>query len=161
MPKKLIFTIFLLFSLIGFSYPTKKEKVPPFNYCYSLEKLLFKNSLQIKKNIPNTLKSITSEISKLGLSKTKGALIKKVIDQYKSSKKVFIITIIPNKIYCLVGYWIEDIKPGTFETIIYKKSKSKINEFYDMKDNTNKILNDINSEYKIIKKEFDNFLNKK
>ena len=77
-----------------------------------------------------------------------------MIDQYKTSKDSHIIKLIPNKLYCFSGYWIEKINPGTFESIFYSKSKKAINEFKDLKDEVDGVLNEINSEYKFIKKEF-------
>ena len=57
----------------------------------------------------------------------------------KKSKKdlifllLFIITFVPNKIYCLAGYWIEEVSPGKFESIFYEKTKQKINEYKNTK----------------------------
>ena len=53
-----------------------------------------------------------------------------------------------------MGYWIEKVKPGTFESILYSKSKQEVNKFIDLKDEVDGVLNEINSEYKFIKKEF-------
>ena len=77
-----------------------------------------------------------------------------MIDQYKISKDSRIIKLIPNKLYCFSGYWIEKVKPGTFESIFYSKSKKAIYEFKDLKDEVDSVLNEINSEYKSIEKEF-------
>ena len=76
-----------------------------------------------------------------------------MIDQYKTSKDSLIIKTVPNKLYCYAGYWFEKANPGTFESIFYTRSKKVINEF---KDEVDGILNDITSEYKAIKKEFNN-----
>ena len=152
--KNLLLSFFLLFSLISIIYPTKKENTKPFDYCYSLEKILSRNSIQKRKNLSLKFKSISKDIAKFGVSKTRGGLINKMIDQYKTSNNSKIIKLIPNKIYCYTGYWIEQAKPGTFESIFYKKSKNVINEFKDLKDEVDGILDDIDSEYKIIKKEF-------
>ena len=65
-----------------------------------------------------------------------------------------IIKLIPNNLYCFLGYWIEKVKPGTFESILYSKSKKEINKFIDLKDEVDEVINEINSEYKFIKKEF-------
>ena len=152
--KNLILFSFLLFFLIGIIYPSKKENTKIFDYCYSLEKILARNSIEKRKNISLKIKSISKDIVKFGVSKTKGYLVNKMIDQYKISKNSFIIKLIPTKIYCLSGYWIEKANPGTFESIIYVKSKKTINEFKDLKDEVEGIFNDINSEYKFIRKEF-------
>ena len=149
--KNLILTSFLLFSLIGIIYPSKKENTKLFNYCYSLEKIISRNAIQKNKNASSKFSSISKNITKFGVSKSRGILINKSIDQYKISKNSQIIKIVPNKLYCLLGYWIEKKSPGIFESIIYEKSKKAINEF---KHEVDGILNDFNSEYKGIKKEF-------
>ena len=151
--KKIVLTSFLFFSLFSFIYPSQKENTKLLDYCYSLEKILFRNSLQTKKNISWKHKSITNNIAKFGLDKTKGALINKMIDQYKHSKKSFIINFVPNKLYCYAGYWIEIIKPGTFESIFYKKGNKAIHEFKDFKNEVDRLLN----EYEAITEEFNNF----
>ena len=69
------------------------------------------------------------------------------------SSKIFIITSIPNKFYCLAGYWVEEIKPGTFKLIFIEKSKNKINEYKNIKKEVDSFIKDINLEYKSIKKE--------
>ncbi len=152
--KKLFLSSFLLFILIGIIYPTKKENTKRFDYCYSLEKILSRNSIQKRKNASLKVKSISKDILKFGVSNTRGALINKMIDQYKTTKDSHIIKLIPNKLYCFSGYWIEKVNPGTFESIFYSKSKKAINEFIDLKDEVDGVLNEINSEYKFIKKEF-------
>ncbi len=154
--KKLLLSSFLLFTLIGIIYPTKKEKTKLFDYCYSLEKILLRNSIQKRENFSLKFNSISEDIAKFGVSKTKGGLTNKMIDQYKTSKDSLIIKLIPNKLYCFSGYWVEKINPRTFESIFYLKSKKSINEFIDLKDEVDGVLNDINSEYKFIKKEFEN-----
>ena len=154
--KNLILSFFLLFTLIGIIYPAKKENTKLFDYCYSLEKILSRNSIQKRKNLSLKVKSISKDIAKVGVSKTGGVLINKMIDQYKTTKDLQIIKLIPNKLYCFLGYWIEKIKPGTFESIFYSKIKNEINEFIDLKDQVDGVLNEINSEYKLIKNEFKN-----
>ena len=152
--KNLILSSFLLITLISIIYPMKKENTKLFNYCYSLEKILSRNSIQKRKNLSLKVKSISKDIAKVGVSKTGGVLINKMIDQYKNTKDLKIIKLIPNNLYCFLGYWIERLKPGTFESIFYSEIKKEINEFIDLKDKVDGVLNEINSEYKLIKKEF-------
>ena len=132
----------------------KKENTKLFNYCYSLEKILLRNSIQKRKSVSLKVKSISKDIAKVGVSKTGGVLINKMIDQYKTTKDLQIIKLIPNNLYCFSGYWIEKVKPGTFESILYSKSKKEINKFIDLKDEVDEEITEINSEYKFIKKKF-------
>ena len=155
--RNLLLSSCLLFSLYITIYPTKKENTKIFNYCYSLEKILSRNSVRTRENLSLKVKTISKDISKFGVSKTRGGLINMIISEYKTSRNSFIIKLIPNKLYCLSGYWIEKINPGTFESIFYSKSKKVINEFKDFNDEVDGILNNINSGYKLIKKEFNSF----
>ena len=139
--KNLILFPFLLITLIGIIYPTKKENTKLFDYCYSLEKILSSNSIQKRKNLSLKVKSISKDIAKVGVSKTRGVLINKMIDQYKTTKDLQIIKLIPNNLYCLSGYWIEKLKPGTFESIFYSEIKKEINELIDLKDQVDGVLN--------------------
>ena len=95
--KKIFLTSFLLFSIIGVYYPSKRENTSIFDYCYSLEKILSRNSIEKRKNISEKVKSLTRDMSRFGVNKTKGSLINKIINQYKTSKKPFIYNVIPNK----------------------------------------------------------------
>ena len=58
----------------------------------------------------------------------------------------------PNQIYCLAGYWLEEVNPGIFKSIFYEKSQQKINEYKNIKKEVDTFIKDINSEYKSIKK---------
>ena len=153
--KKLFFTSFLLISMFGVLYPSKKENTRLFDYCYSLEKILSKNSIQKRKNISEKVKSFSRDISRFGVNKTRGSLINEMINQYKNSKDSFILNIIPNKIYCLSGYWVELVIPGTFESVIYDKSKKTIEEFRELKEEVDGLINNFNSEYQNIRQELD------
>ena len=157
MTNKLILTFFFIFSSFITIYPTKKENIALLDYCYSFEKILTRNSLDKSKNLSNKFKPFLEDITLYGTKKSKGAVANKIIDQYKTSKKLFIITLVPNQIYCLAGYWIELINPGTFKSIFYKKSKQKINEYKYFKKEVGEFIKDINIEYKSIKKEINDF----
>jgi len=146
-------TFFILFSSFITIYPSKKENTIFFDYCYSLEKIISRNSIENSKNLSRKLKPFAKDITLLGTKKTRGVLASKIIDQYKISKNSFIINLLPNKIICLGGYLIEDTNPGTLESIIYEKSKQKINEYIDIKKEFNKFIKETNLEYKSIKKE--------
>ena len=157
MYKNLLLAFFLLFGSFITIYPSKKEDTNLFNYCYSFEKILSRNSIEKSKNLSKKLKPFAKDITLFGTNKTKGYLVNKIIDQYKTSKKLFLITIVPNQIYCLAGYWIEEVNPGTFKSIFYEKSQQKINEYKDIKKEVDEFIKDINSEYNSIKKEISNF----
>ena len=161
--KNFILTSFLMLNLLGIIYPSKKENTKIFDYCYSLEKILARNLLQNRKNVSKKVTSISRDILKFGVGQTKGFLINQAIDQYKTSKNSQIIKLVSNRVFCYAGYWIENTKPGTFESIFFSKSQKAINEFRDFKDLKNLkyeldgVINDINSEYEVIKKEFNRF----
>ena len=152
--KKLFFISFLLISTIGVYYPSNRENTGVFDYCYSLEKILSRNSIQKRKNISEKVKSLSRDISRFGVNKTRGSIINKMITQYKTSKNSRILNIIPNKIYCLSGYWVEKVMPGTIESVIYDKSKKTINEFRELKEEVDGFINNFNSEYQKIRGEF-------
>ncbi len=155
--KNLLLTFVLIFSSFLTIYPSKKENTNLLYYCYSLEKILSKNSLEKSQNISKKYKNLTKNITLFATTKTKGALVKKIIDQYKTYKKSFIITFVPNEFYCFAGYWIEKVNPGTFQSIFYEKSKQRINEYKNFEKEVDKFIKDIDSEYKYIKKEIKDF----
>ena len=154
---KLLLTFFLVLSSFITIYPSQKEKTNLIDYCYSLEKILSRNSLGKSKNFSEKYKNYAKDISLFGTKKTKGNLANKIIDQYKNSKKLFIITFIPNKIYCLAGYWIEVVSPGKFESIFYEKTLQKINAYKNTKKEVDEFIKGIDLEYKSIKKEINDF----
>ena len=155
--KKFLFTSFLLLSSLITIYPSKKENTNFFDYCYSLEKIISRNTVEKSKNLSKNFKPLAEDITLFGTNKTKGKLANKIIDQYKISKKSFIINFIPNQIYCLAGYWIEEVTPGKFESIFYEKTKQKINEYKNTKKELDEFIKGINLEYKSIKKEINDF----
>ena len=142
--KNLLLTFFLFFSSFVTIYPSKKENTNLIDYCYSLEKILSRNSLEKSKNALKKYKTFANDITLFGTNKTRGALVHKAIDQYKSSKNLNIITFVPNKFYCLAGYWIEKVKPGTFQSIFYEKSKQRINQYKNLKKEVDQFIKDIN-----------------
>ena len=142
--KKFFLTSFLIFSSFVTAYPSKKENTNFFNYCFSLEKIIARNSLEKSKNALKKYKNFANDITLFGTNKTKGTLVNKTIDQYKTSTKLYIITFVPNEFYCLAGYWIESAKPGTFQSIIYEKSKQKINQYKNTKKELDVFIKEIN-----------------
>ena len=151
--RKLLLTFFLLFSAFITIYPSTKENTKLFDYCYTLEKILSRNFLEKSKKISKKVNNYAKDITLMGTSKTKGALVNKIIDQYKNSKKSLIINFVPNRVYCLTGYWIEYVNPGTLTLIFYEKTKRSINKYKDAKQEVDEFIRDINSEYKSIRKE--------
>jgi len=145
--KKFFLTSFFLLSSLITIYPSKKENTNFFNYCFSLEKIISRNSVVNSKNLSKNFKSLAKDITLFGTNKTKGIFANKIIDQYKNSKKLFIINVVPNQIYCLAGYWIEEVSPGKFESIFYEKTKQKINEFKNTKKEVDKFIKEINDFY--------------
>ena len=151
MLKKLFFTFLFIFTPYLFIYPSKKENINLTDYCYALEKVLLRNSVEKSEKISKNFKTFAEDITLFGTTKTKGALVSKIIDQYKTSKKIFILTIIPNQFYCFGGYWIEEVNPGTFQSIFFEKGKQRINQYKNIKIEADQLIKDINSEYKSIK----------
>ena len=151
--KKLLLIFFLLFSSFITIYPSTKENTKLFEYCYDLEKIFSRNSVVKGKNISRKVKTYAKDITLIGTSKTKGALVNKIIDQYKNSKKSFIISFVPNRVYCLTGYWIEYVNPGSFTLLFYEKTKKSIDKYKEVKQEVDEFIIDINSEYKSIRKE--------
>ena len=151
--KNFLFTSFLILSSLITIYPSKKENTNFFDYCYSLEKIISRNAVEKNISLSKNMKPLVKDIALFGTKKTKGTFANKIIDQYKNSKKLFIITFVPNKIYCLAGYWIEAVSPGKFESIFYQKTKQKINEYKNTKKEVDEFIKGINLEYKSIKKE--------
>ena len=155
--KKFLFTSFLILSSLITIYPSKKENTKFFDYCHSLEKIISRNTVEKNKYLSKNFSPLAKDIALFGSKKTKGALANKIIDQYKNSKKLFIINVVPNQIYCLAGYWIEQVSPGKFESIFYEKTKQKINEYKNNIKEVDKFIKEINLEYKSIKKEINDF----
>ena len=155
--KKFLLTSFLILSSLITIYPSKKENTKFLDYCYSLEKIISRNTVEKNNNLSKNFKPLANDIALFGAKKTKGSFANKIIDQYKNSKKFFIITFVPNKIYCLAGYWIEKLSPGKFESIFYQKTKQKINEYKNTKKEVDEFIKEINLEYKSIKKEINDF----
>ena len=91
--KKFILTSFLLFSSLITIYPSKKENTNFFDYCYPLEKIISRNSVEQNKNPSNNFKLLAKDITLFGTNKTKSILANKIINQYKHSKKLFIVTL--------------------------------------------------------------------
>ena len=155
--KNLTLSFFLFFISLITIYPSKKENTNLIDYCYSLEKLLSRNSLEKSKNVSKKYKNFAKDIMFFSTNKTKGSLVNKIIDQYKNSKNSLIINILPNKFYCLAGYWIEEVNPGTFQAIFYEKSKQKINQYKNIRKEVDEFIKDINSEYESIQKEINDY----
>ncbi len=155
--KKFLLTSFLLLSSLITIYPSKKENTNFWDYCYSLEKIISRNTVEKNKKLLKNFKPLVKDIALFGNKKTKGTLANKIIDQYKNSKNLFIITFVPNKIYCLAGYWVEEVSPGKFESIFYEKTKQKINEYKNTKKEVNEFIKGINLEYESMKKEINDF----
>ena len=151
--KNLTLTFFLFFSSFITIYPSQKENTSLIDYCYSFEKILYRNSLEKSENALKNYETFAKDITLIGAKKTQGDLVNKMIDKYKTSRKSFIISFVPNQFYCLCGYWIEKLNPGTIQSVFYEKSVQKINQYKDLKKEIQEVIKDFNSEYKSIKKE--------
>ena len=151
MSRNLLLTFFLIFSSFIAIYPSKKENTDLIDYCYALEKILSRNSLEKNNNFSERYKTFSKDIIFFGTNKTKGALVNKILNQYKNKQKSYYVNFVPNQFYCLAGYWIEEVKPGTLQSIFYEKSKQRINQYNNLKKEVELFIKDINSEYQFIK----------
>ena len=97
--KKLLITSFLLFSYLLATYPSKRENTKFLDYCYPLEKIISRNSVEQNKNPSNNFKLLAKDITLFGTNKTKSILANKIINQYKHSKKLFIVTLFQTKFF--------------------------------------------------------------
>ena len=82
--KKLLLTSFLLFSTLITIYPSKKENTNFFDYCYSLEKIISRNSVEKSNNLSKNFRHLAKDITRFGINKTKGTF---AADIKKSLKK--------------------------------------------------------------------------
>jgi len=151
--KKFLLTSFLIFGSFLTILPSKKENTIFFVYCYSLEKIIYSNSVEKSKNPLRDGKLYLRDIASFGTNKSQGFLINKIIDQYKNSMKIKIVAFVPNQFYCLTGYWIETLNPGKLQSIIFEKSKQKINQYNNTLREVDAFIKDINLKYESIKKE--------
>ena len=67
--KNLLLTFLLLFSSFITVYPSKKENTNLIDYCYSLEKILSRNSLEKSKNFSTKYNSFAKDITLFGANK--------------------------------------------------------------------------------------------
>ena len=163
MLKFLIPSVFII-SLFGLIYPSKKENTNLTDYCFSVEKIVSKNTFESKNNIDGKTKIIARRIASIGVENSRGRLTTKIIDNYKSESDNSFAKLVPTKIYCLVGYWIEKFQPGTFESIFFEAIEEVVEETYqeirdDLEDNINNLINDFNKGYKSLQEEFNNIFN--
>ena len=61
--KKILVPSFFLIGLIGSIYPTEKENTTLFDYCFSLEKILVRNTLESKKNVSGEIQIISKAVA--------------------------------------------------------------------------------------------------
>ena len=160
MKKFLISSVFFI-SIFGLIYPTEKENTNLADYCFSLEKIVKKNIFKSKNNLDGTTKMIAKGLATYGIENSRGNLTIKIIDQFKSESDYSLVKLIPTKIYCLGGYWIEKFQPGTFESIFFETIEDVVQETYnnlkdDFEDNVNNLIDDLNKGYESLQKEFNN-----
>ena len=161
--KLLIPSVFVI-SLFGLIYPSKKENTNLTDYCFTVEKIVAKNIFESKKGIDGKTKMIAKRLTSFGAENSRGNLTIKIIDSYKSESNNSFVKLIPTKIYCLSGYWIEKFRPGTFEAIFFEALEEFAEKTYEdirekIEDNVNNFFNDSNKGYKSFKDEFNNIFN--
>ena len=67
-------------------YPSKKEKTSLIDYCYALEKILSRNTVEKSKYISKQYQTLAKNTTLFGINKTRGSLAYMMVDQYKNSK---------------------------------------------------------------------------
>ena len=162
--KKLLIPSIFIISLFGLIYPTEKENTNLTDYCFSIEKIVVKNTFNSKYKIGGTTKMIAKGLASFGVKNSKGDLTTNIINKFKSESDNYFVRLIPTKIYCLGGYWIETFQPGTFESIFYEAIEKVVEEPYkdlekDIKDNFDNLINDFNKGYKSLQEEFNKIIN--
>ena len=162
--KKLLIPSIFVISLVGLIYPTEKENTNLTDYCFSLEKIVAKNTFDSANKIDGTTKMIAKGIASFGVKNSRGDLTTNIIDTFKSESDNSFVKLIPTKIYCLGGYWIEKFQPGTFESMFYEAIEQVVEESYDelkkdIEDNVNNFINDLNKGYKSLQEEFNQLIN--
>ena len=79
--KKFLLTFFLFLSSLITIYPSKKENTNFLDYCYSLEKIISRNTVEKSKILSNNFKPLAKDITLFGTNKTKGTFAKKIINK--------------------------------------------------------------------------------
>ncbi len=164
--RKLLLPSIFFLGLVGIVYPTEKENTYIFDYCFSFEKILAKNTLESANNIDGRIVISSKVLASIGVENSRGNLVKEIIDSLKSNKENadnLLPNFIPTKIYCLSGYWIEKFFPGTFESIFYEASKEIIEKSYkdfneNVKEEINEYILELNNGYEVLKKEINNII---
>ena len=88
---KFILISFFLFSSLITIYPSKKENTNFFDYCYSLEKIISRNTLEKSKNPSKNFKSLAKDITLFGTNKTKGTIANKILFNIKILKTYLLL----------------------------------------------------------------------
>ena len=78
--RKFLLTSFLLLSSLITTYPSKKENTNFLDYCYSLEKIISRNTVEKNKLLLNNFTPLAKDIALFGTKKTKGTIANKIID---------------------------------------------------------------------------------
>ena len=95
--KKFLLTSFLLLISLITIYPSKKENNNFLDYCYSLEKIISRNTVEKNKNLSKNFRPLSKDIALFGTKKTKGTFANKIIDQYKNSKNYLLLLLFQTK----------------------------------------------------------------
>ena len=69
--KKFLLTSFLLLISLITIYPSKKENTKFFDYCYSLEKIISRNTVEKNNNLSKNFRPLAKDIALFGSKKTK------------------------------------------------------------------------------------------
>ena len=82
--KKLLIPSIFIISLFGLIYPSEKENTNLTDYCFSLEKIIAKNTFESKKDLDGTTKMLAKGLVSFGMENSRGNLTTNIIDTYNN-----------------------------------------------------------------------------
>ena len=123
MVKKIFLVGTFLTGLTLLSYPSQKENVGVFNYCYAFEKIVSRNIFK-KNDIPNWIKSLSGDVLNVWADTSRGTSIRKAIAEEN-------ISYMHPQVNCLIWYWYEKFEPGFFSYLIQKELTSTLKDEYN------------------------------
>ena len=91
--KKFFFTSFLFLSSLITIYPSKKENTNFLDYCYSLEKIISRNTVEKNKNLSNNFRPLAKDIALIGTKKTSAQITNYKLDELQEKPCIAVINL--------------------------------------------------------------------